>query len=433
MIFKASIILWLIVLQNIFLVTLVNSAEKYIEVDSIIAVAESSTITKQELNKQKEKVKKTYLQQEAPLPSERKITKLALDQLITKKLVIEYALNKGINISSEKLNNVINNIAKSNNISIEELIKNIENDGTSFSDFREDIRAQLIFSTVKKKIISVNLRVSEFEINNFIELQKERTPTKYNYSHIFIEFIEDNEEINAEKTNLKLNKVVEELKKNNFDKVAIDYSDGPMAKKGGRVDVATASQIPDLFIKILESMKIGEVSEPINGSSGYHLLKLNNIEEFEMEIIIVNQSKVKQILLKKNQIASEDEIKKRLNHIRNLIVEGMEFSEAAEKYSEDSSSANEGDLGWLSPGDTIPEFEKEMNDLDLNEISQPVKTPFGWHLIQVNDRREKDLSTKSLREKVKNSLLKQKTEIKFNDWVKTLREGAFVETWLYEK
>ena len=179
-------------------------------------------------------------------------------------------------------------------------------------------------------------------------------------------------------------------------------------------------------------MKIGEISDPINSSGGYHLISLNKIEEFDIETIIVNQSKVKQILLKKNQITSEDDIKKKLAHIRNLIIEGMSFSEAAEKYSEDGSAANKGDLGWLNPGDTIPEFEEAMSNLKLNEISQPVSTALGWHLIQVYERREKDLSSESLRQRVKEILLKQKTEIRFNDWVKTLREGGHIEIWLYE-
>ena len=227
--------------------------------------------------------------------------------------------------------------------------------------------------------------------------------------------------------------VIDELKKNNFDEVAIDYSDGPMARKGGLIGSMELENIPDIFVEPLVSMKVGEVSEPINGSSGYHLLKLNDIEEFEMETIIVKQTKVKQILLKKNQIISEDEINKKLAHIRNLIIEGMSFSDAAEKYSEDGSAANKGDLGWLNPGDTIPEFEKEMDEIDLNIISQPFKTALGWHLIQVNDRREKDLSSESLRQRVKEILLKQKTDIKFEDFVKSLREGAHVEIWLYEE
>ena len=137
-------------------------------------------------------------------------------------------------------------------------------------------------------------------------------------------------------------------------------------------------------------------------------------------------------MLKKNQIISEDEIEKKLANIRNLIVEGMSFSEAANKYSEDGSSANGGDLGWLKTGDIIPEFEKEMDDLDLNEISQPFKTALGWHLIMVTDRREKDLSSESLRQKVKEKLLMQKTDMRFSDWVKTLREGAHIKVWLYE-
>jgi len=432
MIAKVTIVFGLIVLQNIFFINSVFSAQNYIEVDSIVAIVETRTITRLELNNKKEKVKQSFLKQKVDFPSDKKITKLALDQLITEKLVFEFASNQGINVSPEQLNNVINNIAKSNNLSIEELVEQIESDGTSFSDFREDIRRQLIFDQVKKRRISINLKISEFEIDNFIELQKERTPTQYNISHIFIEFIQDNETVNIEKANLKLVKVIDELKKNMFDAVAIKFSDGPLAKSGGLMGWKVADDLPDIFLEPIKSMKIGEVSTPINGGSGFHLLKLNDMKEFEMESVVVKQSKVKQILLKKNQIVSENEIQKKLEHIRNLIIEGMSFSEAAEKYSEDSSAANKGDLGWLNPGATIPEFEKIMDELDLNEISQPVKTALGWHLIQVTDRREKDLSTESLRQRVREILLKQKTDIRFNDWVKTLREGAHVEIWLYE-
>ena len=435
MITKVIFICALTILQNIFLINPLSAAQKYVEVDKIVAIVETQTITNSELNKKKEKIRKALSQQEGDMPSDKKITKLSLDQLIVEKLVFEYSLMQGISVSEEQLNNVMNGIAKSNNISIEELIKEIEMDGTRYSDFREDIRIRLLFDQVKKRIIGANLKISKFEIDNFIELQKERTPTKYNYSHIFIEYIKNNDvdvDVDFEKTKIKLTEVVNKLKERNFDDVAINYSDGPMAKKGGLIGSKIIDEIPDIFIESLKSMKIGEISQPINGSGGFHLIKLNQIEEFEMETIVVSQSKAKQILLKKNQIVSEDEIKKKLNYIRNLIIEGMSFSEAAEKYSEDGSAASKGDLGWLSPGDTIPEFEIEMDNLELNEISQPIKTALGWHLIQVNERREKDLSSESLRQKVKDSLLKQKTDIKFNDWIKTLKEGAHIEIWLYE-
>ena len=433
MITKFIFIFALIILKNIFLIHPVYSAEEYIEVDSIIAIVETRTITNLELNKKKEQTKKAFSQKREAIPTDKEITKLSLDQLITEKLVIEYALINGISMNEEQLNNVINNIAKSNNITTEELIKQIEEDGSSYSDFRENIRIQLTFDQVKKRTIGANVKISEFEINNFIELQKERTPTKYNYSHIFIEYIKNSDDDDdVEKTKMKLTEVIEGLKEKKFSEVAIDYSDGPMAEKGGVMGKKIIDDIPDIFIDSLKSMKIEEVSKPIKSSGGYHLIKLNQIEEFEMETIIVSQSKVKQILLKKNQIISEDEIKKKLAHIRNLIIEGMSFSEAAEKYSEDGSSINKGDLGWLNPGDAIPEFEKEMDALKLDEVSQPVKTALGWHLIQVNNRREKDLSSESLRQRVKENLIMQKTNLRFNDWIKTLREGAYVEIWLYE-
>ena len=428
MITKVIFIFALIILQNIFLINPVSTAQKYIEVDKIVAIVETQTITNSEQNKKKEKIRNGLSQQGEDIPPDKEITKLSLTQLITEKLVFEYALMQGISVSEEQLNNVLNSIAKSNNLSIEELIKEIEKDGSSYSGFREDIRMKLLFDQVKKRIISANIKISEFEIDNFIELQKERAPTRYNYSHIFIEYIKDD----VEKTQIKLTEVTDRVKETNFDEVAIAYSDGPMASKGGLIGPKIIDEIPDIFIESLKSMKIGEISEPIKSSGGYHLIKLNQIEEFEMETIIIRQSKVKQILLKKNQIVSEDDINKKLANIRNLIIEGMSFSEAAEKYSEDSSAANKGDLGWLNPGDTIPEFEKEMDNLKLNEISEPFKTALGWHLIQLNDRRERDLSSESLRQSVKESLLRQKTDIRFNDWVKTLREGAHVEIWLYE-
>jgi len=193
MITKVIFICALTILQNIFLINPLSAAQKYVEVDKIVAIVETQTITNSELNKKKEKIRKALSQQEGDMPSDKKITKLSLDQLIVEKLVFEYSLMQGISVSEEQLNNVMNGIAKSNNISIEELIKEIEMDGTRYSDFREDIRIQLLFDQVKKRIIGANLKISKFEIDNFIELQKERTPTKYNYSHIFIEYIKNND------------------------------------------------------------------------------------------------------------------------------------------------------------------------------------------------------------------------------------------------
>jgi peptidyl-prolyl cis-trans isomerase SurA len=435
MIIRVFFILALTIIQNFLLINSASTAQKYIEVDKIVAIVETQTITNSELNKKKEEIKKGLSQQNEDIPSEKKIISLSLDQLIIEKLVYEYALMQGISISDEQLNNVIDNIANSNNISIEELIKQIEMDGSSFSGFRERIRIQLLFDQVKKRVISSKIKISEFEIDNFIELQKEKTPTKYNYSHIFIENVKsyDNDvDVDVEKTKNKLKKVIKQIKENNFDEVAMDYSDGPMAEEGGLVGSKIIDEIPDIFVETLKSMNSGEISKPIKSKGGFHLIKLNKIEEFEIETIVVRQSKVKQILLKKNQIVSEDDIKKKLANIRNLIIEGLSFSEAAEKYSEDGSAANKGDLGWLNPGDTIPQFEKEMDNLELNEISEPFKTALGWHLIQVNERRQKDLSSESLRQKVKDALLNQKTNIRFNDWVKTLREEAHIEIWLYE-
>ena len=432
MINKVIFIFALIILQNFFLINSVSSAQKYIEVDKIIAIVETQTITNSELNEKNKKIREALSQKGESVPSDKKITKLSLDQLITEKLVAEYGLMQGISISEEQLNNVMNNIAKNNNFSNEELIKEIEKDGSSYSGFRDDIRMQLLFDQVKKRIISVSIKISEFEIDNFIELQKERTPTKYNYSHIFIENIKNDDDIDVEETRIKLTEVIKKLKDNNFYTVAIDHSDGQMAESGGLMGSKMIDEIPDIFVEIIKSMNIGEISKPIKSSGGFHLIKLNKIEEFEMETIIVRQTKVKQILLKKNQIVSEDDINKKLANIKNLIIEGMSFSEAAEKYSEDGSAANKGDLGWLSPGDTIPDFEKEMDKLKINEISEPFKTALGWHLVQVNDRREKDLTSESLRRNVKESLLQQKTDIRFNDWIKSLREGAHVDVWLYE-
>jgi len=432
MIARVSFIFALLILQNFFLINSVSTAQKYMEVDKIIGIVETQTITNSELNKKKEEIRKLLSKQAEGIPSDKKITQLSLDKLITEKLVVEYAIMQGISINEERLNNVINNISTSNNISVDELIKEVEMDGSSFSDFRENIRIQLIFEQVKKRIISANLKISEFEIDNFIELQKEITPTKYNYSHIFIQNIKNDVDVDVAKTKNKLTKVINQLKEKNFEDVAIDYSDGPMAAKGGLIGSKIMDEIPDIFIETIKSMNLGEISEPIKSSGGYHLIKLNKIEEFEMETIIVSQTKAKQILLKKNQIISENEIEKKLANIRNLIIEGMSFSEAANKYSEDSSAANQGDLGWLNPGDTIPEFEKEIDNLKIDEISQPFKTALGWHLIQVNERREKNLSSETLRKRVKDILLKQKTEIRFKDWIKTLREGAHIEIWLYE-
>jgi len=418
---KSLILISFYILQNFLLVTEVISKQTYIEIDTIVAIVEKDSISKSQLVNAVNKKRDYLVKKKIEIPKENILIENTLEELINQSLIMQFSEQTGIQISSEHLQSVIENIAEKNKSTVEELRVQIESEGNNFVEFKEQIRFEITINKLKQRQIASKLKVSDYEIDNYITLQEKMTLDSYNIHHILV------------KTSEELSKVTESLTTSAFKDVAKKYSSGPLSESGGDFGWRKLEELPDSFIEIIKSLKVGQVSKEFETNNGFHIIKLSDKRGIEYKTVLINQSKVRHILIKQNEITSEDSIKTKLNRIKNQILQGLAFTEAAKKFSEDGSASNGGELGWISGRDTVPEFEKIVQELNLNEVSDPIKTNLGWHILEVLDRRVKDLTIESKRASVENKILVQKTESAFTDWLIGLRERSHIEIRLYNK
>jgi peptidyl-prolyl cis-trans isomerase SurA len=413
--------------QNLF------SAEEYQALDKVVAIVEKEVITEVELRNSINQVmaskKENSDEQYADL-----VRASVLNELIQKSLIEQYANESGITIEQKKIDAFLANIAKKNKLTIEELRNTIEKDGIKFGRFIDNIRYELLLKQIKNKEISSKINISDFEIESQLRKNEVLNPDVYNISHILIQNSSDAspEQIkeNYEKS-MEVYKML--LAKNSFEDIAKNYSNDSTAKSGGNIGWKKEADLPKLFNDQLAAINVGEITKPFQSPNGFHILKINEKKGVMKKKVIIKQTKLRHIIIKQNEITPEEEILKRLSRFRSLIIDGSEtFENLSKKYSEDGSAANGGDLGWVSPGTTLPIFESTYDSLDINEISKPINTPLGWHIIQVTDRRDNDLTDESIKYSARMQLVNQKTELIFKDWIKQLRDQSFVEIRLIE-
>ena len=413
--------------QNLF------SVEEYQALDKVVAIVEKEVITEVELRNSINQVMASKKEN-----SDEQYTDLVrasvLNELIQKSLIEQYANESGITIEQKKIDAFLANIAKKNKLTIEELKNTIEKDGIKFGRFIDNIRYELLLKQIKNKEISSKINISDFEIESQLRKNEVLNPDVYNISHILIQNTSDAspEQIkeNYEKS-MEVYKML--LAKNSFEDIAKNYSNDSTAKSGGNIGWKKEADLPKLFNDQLAAINVGEITKPFQSPNGFHILKINEKKGVMKKKVIIKQTKLRHIIIKQNEITPEEEILKRLSRFRSLIIDGSEtFENLSKKYSEDGSAANGGDLGWVSPGTTLPIFESTYDSLDINEISKPINTPLGWHIIQVTDRRDNDLTDESIKYSARMQLVNQKTELIFKDWIKQLRDQSFVEIRLIE-
>lgn len=419
---KKNIKLFLSIILLIFIPSLTFANNDYEELDSIIAIVENDVITKKELKKALSELKKNPGNKNKTL-NQTKLRKLALDQLIERKIIIQYAEAQSINIESTVIENALKNIASNNKMSVEDLKKNAYKEG-SLEKLYSEIRFQLILRAIKERAIFSQIHISDYEIEKFIDKEKVNNPDQYKISHILIKFTNKTQREAAEKL---IKEVQTLLKEETFNQVAKKYSNGPFAKNGGEMGWLNSSDLPDLFVDKIIKLKKNEVSFPFESKNGFHIVKLDDIKSFK-EKVFSSQYNINQILIKKNQITSEDDILKKMDNIRNKIIEGLPFDDAAAQYSEDSiSSLKGGSLGWVDRNNLLPEFQVELDKGELNTLIGPFKTSAGWHLIELIGKRQKDITEDSRKLAAKLKILNYKAEIRYKDWFEILKQSSNIE------
>ena len=400
-----------------------------VTLDRIVAVVNEDVIMQSELENKLRTIKAQLAQQNTEMPSDETLTKQVLESQILDKLQLQLAASTGIVVDDETLNQTINRIAEQNKVNLTQFREILERDGYNYERFREDIRDEITISRLKQRHIENRITVTDGEIDNFLATEKHQggLENEYRLSHILIATPEDATAEEKEQIRLVAKKVLEDLANGgDFAKLAMSLSAGQQAQQGGDLGWRKAKEIPSLFAEIIKNLKEGEVSQLIESPGGFHIIKLTGLRTSDKHII--TQTRARHILMRPNELLTDADISNKLKLLKTRIKGGEDFTELAKSHSEDNASAvNGGDLGWVNPGTMVPDFEERMNQLKAGEISEPFKTQFGWHIVQVLERREHDNSEDMKRDKAREIIRQRKIAEAQQNWLRQLRDEAYVE------
>ncbi|MGE5758043.1 MAG: peptidylprolyl isomerase [Sideroxydans sp.] len=401
-----------------------------VPLDRIEVVVNDDVITHNELEKRVASVTKMLQRQKTALPDKSGLERQVLERMIIEMLQVQYAKESGLRIDDAQLDKTILRIAQQNKFpTVAAFRAKLEQDGTDFREFREEIRNEIISVRLREREVDSKLIISENDVDNYLSNQatQQGKGEELELAHILVVVPE---QASADKIQTYRSRAEQALAKLRggapFAQVAAGYSDAQDALKGGELGWRPADRLPPLFAEALQKMKPGEVSEVLRSPSGFHIVKLLDRRSKDTPVVIT-QTHARHILIKTSELVSESEAKQRLQEIKQRIDKGADFAEQARLHSEDGSAPQGGDLGWLSPGETVPEFESAMDALKVGQVSGLVQSGFGWHLIQVLERRNADVSNEQKRQRARNALRTFKSDEAFQDWLRQLRDRAFVE------
>lgn len=397
--------------------------------DHIVALVDDAVILQSELDEMLANVKRQLHQQDGQLPPDDVLRKQVLERLVMMRLQLQFAERTGIRIDEEKLNAALANIAQQNKLSLGDFRQALEREGFNFAHFRDNIRDQMIISQLQQRQVNSLVTVSDQEVDNFLANAKLQggVGDEYHLAHILIAVPEDASADKVAAAHSKAQRVLDELRGGaDFQKMAVSVSDAQQALEGGDLGWRSVAQIPSMFVDIVTHMKPGEVSDLVRSPSGFHLIKL--IDHRGMDKHSVMQTHARHILIRTNDLVSDDDAKARLEQLKQRLEGGDDFAALARAHSDDAvSAAKGGDLGWISPGDLDPQFEEVMTALAPSKFSAPFRTQFGWHLVQVLERRTFD-DTKDFRRNLAREMIrKRKAEEEIEIWLRRLRDEAYVE------
>jgi peptidyl-prolyl cis-trans isomerase SurA len=398
-------------------------------IDSVAAVVNDDVITRHELDERLRTVISQLRKQGTPLPDEGVLEKQVLERMITEMLQAQYAKESGVRVDDGQLDLAITRIAQQNNFpTLAEFLNKLESEGVNVKKFREEIRGEIVTTRLREREIESKLIISDIEVDNYLA-NKAKMGTaneEYHLAHILVVVPE---QASADKISTARNRAKQALSQladgANFAQVAAGSSDAKDALQGGDLGWRPGDRIPPLFLNELQTLKPGQNTAVLRSPSGFHILKLIEKRSGSAPVVIT-ETHARHILIKTSEIVTPAEAKKRIMEIMQRIDGGAGFAEQAKRYSQDGSAQQGGDLDWLSPGQTVAGFEETMNKLQIGEIGM-VQTQFGWHLIQVLERRNTDVSAQQQRQQARISIGTFKSEELYQDWLRQLRDRAFVE------
>lgn len=399
-------------------------------IDHIVAIVNEDVITQQELDEAIKTAIDRLQLQGIQLPDQHTLQHQVLESIVTKRVQLQHAKEVGLSVSESEIDETVHRIAEENKLSLQEFFSLLEKDGISFNKFREEIRGEMIMARLKEREIKHQVNVTEGEVDNFLRTQETSAVgnDEYRLGHILILVTEHMNtgqiEQRSERATMALAKLQQGME---FSQVAAEFSDAADALKGGLIDWRPISQMGPKFAELLAPLQPGDLTPIVQSPSGFHIFKLLGRRTQEVPTVIIDQTHARHILIKINELTSEGDAKLKIIQLKDRLDRGDAFEELARLYSEDTSAASGGDLGWLSPGDTVPAFEQTMNKLLSGQISEPVQSQFGWHVIQVLERRSQDISLDRRRQTARQAIRTRKADVVIQEWLRQLRDQAYVE------
>jgi peptidyl-prolyl cis-trans isomerase SurA len=397
-----------------------------VELDRVSAIVDDSIIMKSELDARINSVKR---QMAGQLPPDNILREQVLERLILENIQLQMAERGGVQISDQQLNDTIKRIAKQNGMTIEQFSQALKKDGLSYREAVEQIRTEMLISRVQKFQVNNRVKISEQDVDYFLASKagKMASEAEYRLSHILISIPSQASPAEIKKAKKKADSIVASLRSGkDFRKQAIANSKGQNALKGGDLGWRKEAQLPSLFADAVSEMSVGETSNPIKSASGFHIIQI--ADKRGGSTFLITQTNVRHILVMPNEIRSDADAKARIDQIYNKLTNGGDLTELAKEYSDDPGSAvNGGDLGWINPGDMVPAFDNMMNDIAPGQLSQPFKSKFGWHVLEVEGRKETDMGEQVQRNQIKQMLQARQFEEELPIWLRKIRSESYVD------
>lgn len=399
-----------------------------VPLDRIVAVVNNDAITQLELDDQLRLATRELARQGTPLPDRGLLAKQLLERLITTRALVQYGRETGVRIDEAQVDRAVARVAQENRVSVSEFRAALAEEGIDFTRFREDVRSEIVVSRLREREVEGRVTVTDPEIDAYLRSQQASGRNdEFNLLHILVTVPEAAAPDQIQARRSRAEEALAKLTQGaDFKQISATYSDAPNALQGGELGWRPVGRLPTIFAQAVTTMKVGDVSSVLRSPNGFHIVKLLE-KRSNAKQIVVEQTRARHILVRINEIVSESEARRRLVDVKAKLDAGADFAELARSQSEDASSAKGGELGWVSPGDTVPEFEKAMDALKPGQVSDPVQSPFGWHLIQVMERRTEDLTKERERQMARQALRARKADEVFTDWVRQQRDRAFVE------
>ncbi len=396
--------------------------------DRIAVVVNDDVITSREFEEKVEYYENQLRLSNSSVTDRESLKKQVLERMIRDKVQLQQAAQLGIQIDDINLNRMIDSMAKKNNLSLEQLRTTLAQEGIDFGDFRSQTRDDLIIQELQKRMVADKINVTSQEIKQFLDsnVQQGKSGTEYHLFHILIATPEDAGPEDIQAAQSRAENIYRQLKSGaDFNQTAVRESDGSNALKGGDLGTRKANELPELFLQAVEGLDQGDISRPVRSASGFHILKLASASSNSE---MVTQTHARHILILTSADVSDDDARSKLLELKQRIEQGEAFADLANEYSEDPGSRIKGgDLGWASPGSFVPAFERVMDSLSDGEISAPFKSEFGWHLMQVLERRETDMARTMMEAKAMQAIRARKIDEELRLWLRKIRDEAYVE------